>query len=393
MTPDLKVLDSIRSREHTMIQQLKDWVSINSGSENREGLESMRNKLESAIKEIPATTLEPIPLPNGTAIQAICRPEAPRRVFLSGHMDTVYPLDHPFQSWTMIEENRLQGPGSADMKGGLLVMIEALKGFELSPNAKKLGWEILISTDEEIGSPGSSPFLEEAARRCEIGLVFEPAIQGSGDLSRQRLGSATFHVTATGKAAHAGRDFASGRNAIAGLSAAITSLHELNQLDDVTCNIGRIEGGGPLNVVPEVAKASFNFRAADPQLVENALQSVTKQVRAEYDVALHWEGGFTRQPKLVTPAIEELFSRYQACAEALGFQLNWRNTGGCCDGNNLAAAGLPNLDNLGVRGGNIHSSEEFVDLDSLVERTQLTALFLTDYAESSALDPVQRQSS
>lgn len=353
----------------------------------------MRRVLESAIGELPSVALERIPLANSTAIRALCRPERSTRVFLSGHMDTVYSKEHAFQNWTLIEPNILQGPGAADMKGGLLVMLEALRAFESGVNAEKIGWELLISTDEEIGSPDSAPLLKAAAKRCNIGLVFEPAIQGSGNLSRQRLGSATYHATAIGKSAHAGRDFSAGRNAIAGLSAAISKLHELNDLEDTVCNVGSIEGGGPVNVVPENARASFNFRSADPSKIEFALQEAATLAHEQYDVELQWEGGFTRQPKLITPAIEELFGLYQNCATELGFNLGWQNTGGCCDGNNLAAAGLPNLDNLGVRGGNIHSPKEFVELDSLVERAQLTALFLTNFAESSALDPAPLQSS
>ncbi|MEM1296293.1 MAG: hydrolase [Verrucomicrobiota bacterium] len=393
MKPQSHLLASIRSRESSMIETLKSWVSINSGSDNGDGLDQMREALESGIEEIPTVDKETIPFSKGKAIRLRCRPGCSRRVFLSGHMDTVYPKDHAFQEWSMIEPNRLVGPGAADMKGGLLVMIEALRAFETSPVASDIGWEVLISTDEEIGSPDSAKLLEEAARRCQIGLVFEPALQGSGNLSRQRLGSASFEVTATGKSAHAGRDFAAGRNAIAGLSAAIASLHKLNKLKDNICNVGSIGGGGPVNVVPETATATFNFRSTDPLKVDSAIKTATSLARDQYGVELDWKGGFTRKPKLLTPEIESLFATYQACAKELGFNLSWRDTGGCCDGNNLAAAGLPNLDNLGVRGGNIHSSEEFVELDSLVERAQLTALFLTKYAESSAPDQDQPQSS
>ncbi len=385
MSDDLQfkaLLESIQSREQEMIDCVASWAAINSGSSNTEGLRVMAERLENFMSRLPGE-LEKIQLPNGTALRLTCRKHAEKRVFLSGHMDTVYSVDHSFQTCERLDENRLRGPGVADMKGGLLVMLEALRAFEAVNENPGLGWEILISPDEEIGSPGSAPLLEEAAQRCQLGLIFEPAIQGSGDLSRQRLGSATYQLTASGRSAHAGRDFTQGRNAIAGLSAAIVQLHALNQKHNVVCNVGSIEGGGPVNVVPDEASAMLNFRVAETAVVDRAILEVTESIKADYDVALSWKGGFTRQPKRLTSAIEALFADYQACAERLGFQLGWRDTGGCCDGNNLAAAGLPNLDNLGVRGGNIHSAEEFVELDSLVERTQLTALFLLNHARSS----------
>jgi len=381
------LLDSLPERGPVLEERLVRWAEINSGSGNRPGLEAMTNELEAAFAESVSVRAERIALSSGDALRWTCRPEASCRVLFCGHLDTVYPPDHPFQSCTRLDANTLRGPGVADMKGGLLILLEALRVFEAFADASNVGWEVLITPDEETGSVHSAPLLEEAARRNDIGLVFEPAIQESHDLARERPGSAVYHLLAKGRSAHVGRDFASGRNAIAALATAVGEIHALNRNEGLICNTGFLHGGGPVNVVPDRAQASLNVRARDPDQVESLLEDILMRIGEEFDVGLDLEGGFVRPPKRLTPAIQGLFARVQACAAALGRPLNWRDTGGCCDGNNLAAAGLPNLDNLGPWGGNIHSPEEFVLLDSLVHRAQLAALFLMDWSSNPSHEP------
>lgn len=377
-------LDPLNSKAQLLEERLWRWAEINSNSAHGAGLDLMASQLEEAFAEWCPLPPERIELPNGPALRWICRPESPIRIFLGGHFDTVYPPDHPFQTCARLDANRLQGPGTADMKGGLLVLMEALRAFESSPFAATIGWEVLLTPDEEIGSPHSAPLLEVAARRCTVGLIFEPALPGRGDLVRRRPGSAVFCLKATGRAAHVGRDFASGKSAIVALCDAIQQIHGLNRAGDLICNAGSIQGGGPVNVVPAEAHAYLNVRTSDPDSALEALRGIAARVQDAHDVKLQLTGNFTRPPKPLTPEIASLFGRYQACAQALNVPLEWRDTGGCCDGNNLAACGLPNLDTLGVRGGNTHSPEEFVCLDSLVERARIAALFLMDWARQAS---------
>lgn len=369
-----------------MEKRLVRWSEINSATSHRAGLERMARELESAFAEWWPGAPERLELSNGPALRWICRPEAPHRVFLGGHFDTVYPLDHPFQSCTYLDNNTLQGPGVADMKGGILVLLEALRVFEGSPFASSVGWEVLLSPDEEIGSIHSARLLEIAAQRCAIGLLFEPALQGRGDLVRRRPGSGVFCLKAKGRPAHVGRDFAAGRSAIVALCEAVQRIHALNRIGDMIANTGAIQGGGPVNVVPAEAHAYLNVRSEHPDLDEQTLRGILAEVQSTHEVELSLEGHFTRPPKPLTPGLETLFGRVQSCATALGLSLDWRDTGGCCDGNNLAANGLPNLDTLGVRGGKTHSPDEFVQLDSLVERAKLSALFLMDWAAHASYE-------
>jgi glutamate carboxypeptidase len=386
-------LDWIDAQHDAMVQRVLAWSRINSGSLNLAGLEAMGAALADAFAPFDGDTetlvlapLEevdaggnPVPVPLGKALRIRKRPDAPLKVLLSGHMDTVFGVDHPFQTPVRVDDNTLNGPGVADLKGGLVVMLTALQALERSPYAEKVGWEVLLNPDEEIGSPGSAPLLEQSARRNHLGLVYEPAL-ADGTLAGARKGSGNFTAVVRGKAAHAGREYHLGRNAIVALADFVGALDALNgRRPGVTVNPGRIEGGGPLNVVPDLAIVRFNVRVADAEQqtwVDQELQRLGAAIDAREGISLALRGRFGRPPKVLTSANLALFEMLAGCGAELGVGIRWQSTGGCCDGNNLAAAGLPNVDTLGVCGGRIHSSREFVLLDSLTERARLSALFL-----------------
>src|SRR5690606_8292139 len=166
----------------------------------------------------------------------------------------------PFQRVVTRDDGALNGPGIADMKGGISVMLGALEAFEAHPLKDRVGWTALLSPDEEIGSPGSAPLLAELGARGHIGLTYEPAM-ADGTLAGERKGSGNYHLIVHGKAAHAGRAFHEGANAIAGAAMIATRLHALNgQREGVTVNVAKIAGGGPLNVVADNAVVRFNVR-------------------------------------------------------------------------------------------------------------------------------------
>jgi len=325
----------------------------------------------------------------GDALLISKRPDLKRRILLSGHMDTVYSASNPFQKLTYINDNYVNGPGVADMKGGLIVMLHALSAFEQNEEAQQLGWDVLINADEEIGSPASSALFNELAANYQAALVYEPAMTAEGTLAKNRKGSGKLTIIATGKAAHAGRAFAEGRNAICYLAEAVCAIHALNgQRDGVTINVGKIAGGEALNVVPDKAVTQLDIRislAADEFWVREKLDGIITQLkRTDYSLSVH--GNFGRPVKRVCRGTERLFKRVQHLGKELGLNIDWQDSGGCCDGNNLAYHGLPVLDTLGVRGGNIHSSDEYILLDSLTERATLSALLLVDLAQGGLED-------
>jgi glutamate carboxypeptidase len=391
---EARVLDALAAAHDTMLAQVLAWSAINTGSRNLAGLATMADTLAQAFAPLggtvqlceaaPATAIDAggteVPLAHGRNLHITRRPEAPVRVLLTGHMDTVFAADHPFQATRWLDEKTLNGPGTADMKGGIAVMLAALTAFEASPFAGRLGWEVVLNSDEEVSSPGSAPLLAEAARRCHLGLTYEPALP-DGTLAGARKGSGNFSAAITGRAAHAGREPENGRNAIVAAADLALRLQALAG-DDLSVNPARIDGGGPNNIVPESAVLRWNMRPATPAAEARAEAGITAAIAAAHDVGIHRHGRFARPPKPMDANQRRLFELVRGCGAAIGLQIGWRDTGGVCDGNNLAATGLAVVDTLGPRGGAIHSADEYLCTDSLVERARLSALVLMRVAAS-----------
>jgi len=355
------------------------WCNQNSGSGNATGLAAMLRLLQAEFGRLgpaDAVALDPGP---GQALRVRVRPAAPLQVFLSGHYDTVYDAGHPFQTCTLLSPERLRGPGTSDMKGGLVVMLAALQAFEKTPHAARLGYDILIGPDEETGSQGTAPLLEEAAKRHRLGLVFEPA-RANGDLVRSRKGTGIFTLTCHGRAAHAGRAPEAGRNAILALCDILPKADALTrELPGVMVNVGAITGGGAANIVPDRAEAVINARVTrlgDDALFLKRLHDLCAPWHGRDGYRIEIGGGFNRGPKVENPAETALFGEWRKGAREFDLELDWQHVGGGSDGNILSAAGLPNLDGLGCVGDNLHSPEEYCHLPSLTQRAQVAALFL-----------------
>lgn len=399
-------LNDIRDQHSAMIEQLLAWSAINSGSRNGAGLARMAAVLQERLAPLkaavrlqeaaPVETIDAqgavVNLLHGPIVHAVLRPLAPIQLLLVGHMDTVFGADHPFQTPAWRNTQTLIGPGVADMKGGLTVMIAALEALEASPWRERMGVHIVINSDEEIGSLGSADFLAQCARRAHAGLVFEPAMP-DGTLAGARKGMGTYTAVVRGRTAHAGRNPQEGRNALLALADFLVQVAAVPQrYPGVTINPGRVEGGGPTNVVPDLAIGRFEARVAchqEREGVQAAIERLAQDIAAKHDVMITMHGGFTRPPKPLDAFQLGLFDLVRACAQDLDVALSWVPTGGCCDGNNLAATGLPVVDTLGVRGGGLHSPEEYMFVDSLVERAQLTALLLMRLAQGALALPVR----
>lgn len=373
-----------------MLEQVQTWAAINSGSRNLDGLAKMAAIYADAFASLPGalSLRDPAPtdamgadgslkpLAHGQNLHLKVRPEAPVQLLFTGHMDTVFGADHPFQALSWHEEGVLGGPGVADMKGGIAVMLAALKAVESAPGAEQFGYEVVINSDEEVGSPGSAPLIAEAAKGKKAALTYEPAALPDGTLAGARPGSGNFSIFIQGKSAHAGRNPEDGRNAIVA-AADLTLRLSKAKGPRLSVNPARIEGGGPNNVVPDHAVLRVNMRPFTPEderRARSALDAAIAMVAAEHDVAIHVHGSFGRPPKPLDAKAERLFTLVKHCGADLGQHIDWRATGGVCDGNNIAACGVPVVDTMGVRGGAIHSSDEYLIVDSLVERAQLSAL-------------------
>ena len=389
-----------RAAAAPMLARTLDWAAINSGTGNLAGIAAVGNRLADAFAALPgdlalidADPIESVAadgtvamIARGRNLHLAVRPHAPVQVLLTGHMDTVYPADHAFQTCRTLADGRINGPGTADMKGGLAIMLAALDAVEASPLSRRIGYEVIVNSDEETGSHGSAALIARAARGKAAALTFEPATTPDGLLAGARPGSGNFAMVIAGTSAHAGRNPEDGRNAV--VAAADLALRLARAAGPrLSVNPARIDGGGPDNVVPDHAVLRVNLRPATPEdeaRARSLIDAAVAMVVAEHRVRVHVHGGFARPPKPLDPAAERLFALVRACGAALGQRIAWAPSGGVCDGNNIAACGVPVVDTLGARGGAIHSADEYLIPASLPERARLVTLVLLALAEHGA---------
>jgi glutamate carboxypeptidase len=272
------------------------------------------------------------------------------------------------------------------MKGGLAVMLAALKAVETSKLADRIGYEVIINSDEEVGSPASAALLAEAARGKRAALTYEPAALPDGTLAGARPGSGNFDFVVKGRSAHAGRNPEDGRNAL--VAAAELALRlSMSKTPGLSINPAKIDGGSPNNVVPDLAILRVNMRprtADDQDIATRLIAKALDETAAAHDVFIEVHGGFGRPPKPLTPEAEALFELVRSAGADLGQEIGWQPSGGVCDGNNTAACGVPVVDKMGVRGGKIHSAEEYLIADSLAERAVLSALTILRLASEAS---------
>jgi glutamate carboxypeptidase len=375
-----------------MLAHVEQWAAVNTGTGNLAGLATLAASLSTAFAMLPGDVrlVDPASedsiaangdrrtVQRGQHLHLCVRPTANRRILLTGHMDTVFPSDHAFQTVQEVAPGIINGPGVADMKGGIAVMLAALTGFEASAQASALGYDVLINSDEETGSTTSAALIANLARGKIAALTYEPAALPDGTLAGARPGSGNFSFVVTGKSAHAGRNPEDGRNAL--LAAAALGLRlEAMKGPGLSVNPAKIDGGSPNNVVPDHAVLRVNVRPASPARqaeAETMIAAAIADIAAQRDVVIHSHGGFGRPPKPMDAPAEKLFGLVRICGADLGQSISWKASGGVCDGNNIAACGLPVVDTMGVRGGAIHSSDEYLIVESLAERAALSALTL-----------------
>lgn len=387
--------------QDAMLAQAREWSAINTGTANLEGLAEMAARLADAFSALPGDIemIEPAPIsaidPDGSEVERQfgqhmvlrVRPDAAKRLLFTGHMDTVFPKDHPFQDQQWLDEETLNGPGLADMKGGIAVILHALMAFETSECAANIGYDVLINSDEETGSLASAPLIEQLAQGKYAALTYEPSALPDGTLAHARGGSGNYSLTITGKSAHAGRNPQDGRNAIVAAAALVLGLKQL-QTEECPVNPAKIDGGAANNVVPDHAVLRFNIRPKSPDAAaqfEAGLAALIGDVQQTHEVSIHRHGGITRPPKPVDRRAQKLFDLVRDCGASLDQEIGWQSTGGVCDGNNIAATGVPVVDTMGVRGGSIHSPDEFMIVSSLRERAALSAIVLHKLASGDPL--------
>ncbi|MBL9149306.1 MAG: M20/M25/M40 family metallo-hydrolase [Phycisphaerae bacterium] len=392
---EARLCDAIATRVHDLYGDLERWVAIPTGGRHRAGLDDLRGLVLERLVVLDArVTLErgdPRPAwlalpddPRGdddhippTAIASrlhVAGGSGPR-VLLAGHLDTVHDPRGAFRTLVRESDTVCRGPGAVDMKGGIVIAVHALEA--LAAVGVPVRWSFLLNSDEETGSFHSARHLEEAARGHDVGLALEPASDGGG-LVVERMGTGQFRIDAFGRAAHVGRDYAVGVSAVRALAKAIIDVEGFGNVErGAIVNVGPLVGGRVTNAVPDRATCWGNvrFRDGDTQ-ADLSRRFAGVATTSDALPRLVVETAFNRPAKPKTSAVERLAHGVRRVSEDLGRPLPFTSTGGVCDGNILQSVGLPTLDTLGVRGGNLHRTDEWVEIPSLVDRCQLLALVL-----------------
>jgi len=374
------LLDDLRPRLGEMTKALRQLVETESPSLDKPALDRLATWLAERSEAI------------GGAVERVANPDggdhliarffgggsAEKPILVLGHYDTVWPSGTlariPFRS----EEGRAFGPGIFDMKASLILAefaLGSLGRLGLRPNRPV---DLLVTSDEEIGSTNSRSLIEERARGASCVLVLEPPLP-DGSLKTARKGVGHFVIEVEGKSAHAGVEPEKGISAIGELAQQILRLHAMTDLaSGVSVNVGVIEGGTTSNVVAARASARVDIRARtldQARSIEAAIRGLTPTTPG---ARLTIRGGINRPPMERTPGVVALFERARALGRSIGLELGEGATGGGSDGNFTAALGVPTLDGLGCRGLGAHADHEQVDLDSLPERAALLAMLFLD---------------
>jgi glutamate carboxypeptidase len=300
-------------------------------------------------------------------------------ILLLAHMDTVHPIGTLERMPYREVDGRILGPGVEDMKGGIVVGLSALAAITEPHQAPIRPVTALFTSDEEIGSPASRPFIEALAHQSSLVLVLEPAMP-DGAIKTWRKGVGDFVVTVHGRAAHAGSDHQAGRNAIEELAHQILAIHNLTDYDKgTTLNVGVIRGGTATNVVPEEASAEVDLRVMKPGEADRILAALHNLKPVLDGTTIEVCGELNRPPMPFNELIKAAFEKARRIAAGIGMELRAGGTGGASDANFVAPLGIPVLDGLGAVGDSGHSEREFILKDSLAERASFLATLLREW--------------
>ena len=365
---------AVQDRYPRYLAELEALVNVDSGSYSPAGVNRIADAVAAALNDLGAV-VERIPDPGGRLGDLVVgRLEGSGpRLLLIGHMDTVFDdgtaAARPFRR----EGDRAFGPGTSDMKGGLLAGLHAIAA--LHGTGEQPAVTFVANPDEEIGSPFSTPHIRALVPEHDAAFVLECA-RANGDIVSARKGIADLEVTFTGRAAHAGVEPEKGRSAILAAAHQVVALHELNgRWPSVTVNAGVIEGGTRPNVVAAECRLQLDLRAASAAEFEAAMAAVEAQLAAAPvdGVRAELRRMAGHPPMERSPATARLAELAVSLAGEIGFSLRDTATGGASDANTTAAGGLPTLDGLGPIEDDDHSADEWLNLSSVVPRTTLLA--------------------
>lgn len=367
---------ALTTRLPAYLDDLRLLAAVDSGSYDAAGVNAVNDWFAARLLALGFQVTHHAGGAWGDHLLATRTSAVPCRVLLVGHADTVYPAGTAAARPVRQEGGKLIGPGTCDMKAGLLsglYALEALHGLGLEVGTV----HFLSVADEEIDARTSIPLIQATARASDVAFTLEAA-RANGDIVTARKTMRWCTVDAFGRAAHAGVEPEKGRNAIVGLATLLPALDRLNGLrPGVTVNVGTIAGGTVANVVPDHATARIDLRAwtaADMAALLDACQATVANHTAPGITFRFTDDEYSVMPALErTAGVDALARLTGAIGHGLGFEVNGAATGGASDASFVAATGTPVLDGLGPIGGLDHSPDEYIELDSIVPRAALLA--------------------
>jgi len=365
-----------------MVASLAALVARESPSTDKASLDQLAAILADVWRDLGAS-VEVIENPErGNHVRVVVggslQTEATQPGLILGHFDTVWPVGTTARRPMTVAGGRAMGPGTFDMKAGLVIAEYAVRAIRELGLTLPRPIELLLNSDEEIGSGTSRALIEEAASRAAYVLVLEPAVPG-GALKTARKGVGDFRVEVVGRASHAGAAHDEGVNAIEELAHQILRLQQMTDYAvGTTVNVGVVGGGTRPNVVAAGAWAEVDVRAWTRDEAERISAAIRGLQPVNPDTVIHVSGGFDRYPMERTPGTVALFETARRLGQEMGLELTEKASGGASDGNFTAALGVPTLDGLGAVGDGPHAEHEYVEVASLPERAALLASLLCE---------------
>ncbi|MGJ5079536.1 M20/M25/M40 family metallo-hydrolase [Bradyrhizobium sp. HKCCYLS3013] len=357
-----------------MLQGLRGWVECESPTWDAAAVERMLD-LAARDMAIMGATIERIAGRQGFAGCVRARFPHPRQgepgILIAGHMDTVHPVGTLAKLLWRREGNRCYGPGICDMKGGNYLSLEAIRQLSKASIATPLPITVLFTPDEEVGTPSTRDIIEAEAQRNKYVLVPEPGRQDNGVVTG-RYAIARFNLEAIGRPSHAGARLGAGRSAIREMARQILAIDGMTT-EDCTFSVGIVHGGQWVNCVATTATGEALSMAKRQADLDRGVERMLALSGTTDDVTFKVTRGVTRPVWEPDSGTMALYDKARGIAEQLGLSLPHGSAGGGSDGNFTGALGIPTLDGLGVRGTDMHTLNEHIEIDSLAERGRLMA--------------------
>lgn len=375
----------LENRLDAYLADLQTLVSMDSYSYDRDDVNRVVDWLDARLSAMGFAVQRRPEQQTGDNLLGVLRGRGKGRIMLLGHSDTVFPRGTTAHRPMTFQGDKILGPGTCDMKAGLLVGIYAVEALQAVGFASFERIDYLCVSDEEIHERPSIPLIRETARGSDAVLTLEAA-RANGDIVTERKGVVWLDIRAHGKAAHAGVEPEKGRNAIVALARLIERLNQVNGMArGVTVNVGVIEGGRLPSIVPESAHMFVDVRAFTPADIDAAIAAICRQCETETVPDVKFtvtEEGESFPPMPRTPETIALEGLAVQAARELGFEVKGASTGGAADAAYAAAEGVPALDGLGPIGGLDHGPDEYILRSSIVPRAALLARLMMLIAEA-----------